>query len=438
VVTHSVLFLDLCDFLLVLAPGGHVAYFGPPAGALAYFGKADFKDFASVFRELENTPGEIAAARFRDSEHFVPSAVVAPTARTTAAELGSVRQQPVRAQLATLTRRYLRVVLADRSYLRLIVAFPILLGLIPLVIPAKHGLRAFDRPNTDATKVLVVLILCACFMGMANSVREIVKEREIYARERTIGLSTGAYLGSKIVVLTGITAVQCVVFTLIGLASRAPASGALIGSPLVECMIAVVVAALASMLIGLLVSTLVDTADKTMPILVLVTMAQLVLSGGLVSVGSRPVLAEISWLAQARWGFAALASTTDLNTVGQIGRTPFADDHPDGLWRHSGAVWLADILGAVVVGAVALVLTVYVLRRGDRGNRRGPLPAEAATGPAGATTGGPARPRPPGAGRPGDPGSPVGPSGMPGAPVPPGPPGQPAPGPSWYQQRPPG
>ena len=32
VVTHSVLALDVCDNVLVLAPGGRLAYFGPPAG----------------------------------------------------------------------------------------------------------------------------------------------------------------------------------------------------------------------------------------------------------------------------------------------------------------------------------------------------------------------------------------------------------------------
>ena len=38
VVTHSVLSLDVCDQLLVLAPGGTIAYFGPPEEALAFFG----------------------------------------------------------------------------------------------------------------------------------------------------------------------------------------------------------------------------------------------------------------------------------------------------------------------------------------------------------------------------------------------------------------
>jgi hypothetical protein len=358
-----VLFLDRCDYVLVLAPGGYIAYFGPPDGALTYFGKRDFKDFVDVFRELEATPGEQMAARFRASEYYVPSAMVAPSLRTAPPALPSVRQQPVSAQLSTLTRRYLKVILADRSYLRLIALFPILLGVIPRVIPAPHGLGVLaSRPNLDAAKVLVVLALCACFMGMANSVREIVKERDIYRRERTIGLSRTAYLGSKVVVLTVLTTVQCFVFTLIGLAGRTPPRAVAAGSPLFECLVAVIGCALASMMIGLFVSTLVDNADKTMPFLVLVTMAQLVLSGGLFSVVHQIGLAQLSWLAPARWGFGAMASTDDMNDVEALGRFPGSDPR-DFLWKHSGGVWLLDILMSFVIAVVMLYLTAVMLRR---------------------------------------------------------------------------
>jgi ABC-type multidrug transport system ATPase subunit len=64
VVTHSVLNLDLCDLLLVLAPGGHVAYFGPPQQALEYFGRPDF---AEMFLLLGRVPGEELARRYRAS-----------------------------------------------------------------------------------------------------------------------------------------------------------------------------------------------------------------------------------------------------------------------------------------------------------------------------------------------------------------------------------
>jgi hypothetical protein len=199
-------------------------------------------------------------------------------------------------------------------------------------------------------------------MGMANSVREIVKERDIYRRERTIGLSRTAYLGSKVVVLTSITSVQCVVFTLIGLLGRTPREAAALGSPLLECLIAVIVAALASMMIGLFVSTLVDNADKTMPYLVLVTMAQLVLSGGLFSVSGSIGLEQLSWLAPARWGFAALSATGDLNNVQLLGKAPQSDP-PDTLWRHSSGIWLLDVGMAVVIGIAMLYLTSVMLRR---------------------------------------------------------------------------
>ena len=40
IVTHSVDNLDVCDRLLVLVPGGRVAFYGPPADGLKYFGKS--------------------------------------------------------------------------------------------------------------------------------------------------------------------------------------------------------------------------------------------------------------------------------------------------------------------------------------------------------------------------------------------------------------
>jgi len=65
VVTHSVLNLDTCDQLVVLAPGGRVAYQGPPERVLGYFGVADF---AEVFLMLENDMSVDWPGRFRSSD----------------------------------------------------------------------------------------------------------------------------------------------------------------------------------------------------------------------------------------------------------------------------------------------------------------------------------------------------------------------------------
>ena len=44
VVTHSVLALDTCHNVMVMAPGGRIAYFGPPSGVLAHFGCASYPE----------------------------------------------------------------------------------------------------------------------------------------------------------------------------------------------------------------------------------------------------------------------------------------------------------------------------------------------------------------------------------------------------------
>ncbi len=363
VVTHSVAHLDSCDFVLVLAPGGHVAYFGPPSGALPYFGKQDFSD---VFIDLERVAGAESGARFRASNLYIATSVSAPSARRAPAELTSPRQQPVRAQLSTLFRRAGSVATSDRSYLRLIIAFPFLLGLVPRGARARHGLAVVPgQSNLDAPTVLLVLIICACLMGAANAVHEIVKERAIYRRERTVGLSMTAYLGSKIAVLALITGVQSMILTLIALAGRVPAHGTILGSSWPEMLAAVALTALGSAMLGLVISALVDNAEKAMPLLVLVTMAQLVLCGGMVPVVGRPGLEQLSWLVPARWGFAALASTTDLNWVSRN----VVDGDPR--WNHIAVTYLGDLMFGLVVAAGAVMLCAHLLRRTDTHVRSG-------------------------------------------------------------------
>jgi hypothetical protein len=233
------------------------------------------------------------------------------------------------------------------------------------------------------------MVLCACFMGMANSVREIVKERAIYRRERAIGLSRTAYLGSKILVLAIITTLQAIPFTLIGLAGRQPDDAVLLGNSLAECLLAVIVVSLSSAMLGLVISALVDNADKTMPLLVLITMAQLVFSGGILPVHGKPGLEQISWIAPARWGYAALSSVGDLNNITLAGKT-FADLNlpapepgklinskvvDDPLFDHTAVVYLTDIGIGVGVGVVCVVLTTLLIRRMDpKTSKRRPTP----------------------------------------------------------------
>ena len=67
--THDVesKLLDHCDRLIVLQPGGKMAFFGPPADGLRYFGR---EDWADVFRAFAEEPERDFAAEYRASPHF--------------------------------------------------------------------------------------------------------------------------------------------------------------------------------------------------------------------------------------------------------------------------------------------------------------------------------------------------------------------------------
>ena len=369
VVSHSVAHLDVCDRLLVLAPGGRVAYFGPPGEALAYFG-AD--DHADMYTMLERERSVDWADRFRRSpqyrEYVVEAAGAGQAAPPPPPPSAATAQQTPLSQFTTLCRRYLAVIAADRQFVILMTALPLLLALFAHAVPAHHGLSILNphdpgRPDRSGVQLLLVLVLGGCLIGSTASVREIVKERPIYERERSIGLSPVAYLASKIAVLSVLTGAQALLLVVLGLlGSQGPDDGALLPSGTLEVIAAVIATTLAAMTIGLILSAVVRNADRTMPLLVVLIMAQLLLSGGLFPVNGRPLLAQFSWLMPARWGFAAGASTMDLNALP-------SDSPPDPLWRHSGGVWIADIVALgvlIVVGAGVAALLVNRIGRPKR------------------------------------------------------------------------
>jgi len=367
VVTHSVANLNACDRLLVLVPGGKVAYFGSPADGLRHFRQPGW---AQVFRAFEAEPDRDWAGEYRRSAYFArymttPSAAEHPSAVARAVPPPPKAQNRL-AQLSTLVRRYLAVIASDRNYVAVLALLPVILGALVRAIPDPGGLTGTS--NGNAIQVLLILVMGACLIGVANAVRELVKERPIYNRERAAGLSPGAYLASKFIVLGLISAVQSVVLVLIGLAGRPlpPHGAVLTGAPLVELMLGIAVLAVASMAAGLLISAVVNSSDKTMPLLVVTVLAEVVLSGGVFRLNGLAGLGQLSWLSPSRWGFGAVASTVNLNQV----TPPPPGNTPDPLWRHSPRLWFLNMAMQLVLAAVLAGLTWWRLRQAGPGRRR--------------------------------------------------------------------
>ncbi|RSS45485.1 FHA domain-containing protein [Streptomyces sp. WAC08241] len=368
VVTHSVAELGLCDKLLVMAPGGSVAYFGPPEEALNFFG---YSTWADVFSAFENYRDYDWAGRWKGSQHY----------QMYAADIDAVAAQPVQvpqqamsrppkpqgwgSQLWTLIRRYVSVIASDKGFLGLMVILPAVLGAVSVVIPADFGLGSPTPPsrfNGDAGTIMLILAVGMCFSGAANSVRELIKERVIYERERATGLSRSAYLMSKVIVLGLITAFQGVIICGIGFSTRALPEEGLFMPPAVELCVQVIALGLTSMMFGLVISALVKTAEKTMPLLVMFAIVQVVFTGILFQVYGSPGLEQFAWLMPSRWGIAGAGTTLDLGRL----MPPWDPKNPtdtDPLWEHTAGQWGMDLGVQLLMAVVFCVVVARLLRR---------------------------------------------------------------------------
>jgi ABC-type multidrug transport system ATPase subunit len=367
-VTHSVTNLDECDRLLVLVAGGRVAFFGPPAEGLNYFGKSDW---AEVFQAFEVMPERDWSAEFEKSpQHrsYVVESITGPGPQA------KPRQAPPPppprhrlAQFSTLCRRYVAVLASDRGLLGVLLGAPLVLGLLTLATPSRYGLAGKPGANADVESLLLIVIICTCFAGAMNSVRELIKERTIYVRERAAGLSPGAYLASKIAILGAISAIQAILLLAIGFAGRElPQHGSVLrAAPLAEFILAVAALAVASMVLGLLISALVTTPQRAMPLLMVAVVVQVLFSGGIFSLSGNAGLEQLAWLSPSRWGFALVASTANLTRIAPS--TP--GSAPDPLWLHNASTWLSD-MGALLGLTVVLALLTWwrLVRLGS--NRR--------------------------------------------------------------------
>ncbi|MGW2490831.1 FHA domain-containing protein [Streptomyces sp. NPDC001606] len=369
VVTHSVAELALCDKLLVMAPGGAVAYFGPPEEALNFFG---YDTWADVFSAFENYRDYDWAGRWKGSQHYQMYAADIDAVAPQAVPMHPM--QPIRppkpqswgSQLATLIRRYTSVIASDRGFIALMFLLPAVLGVVSVLIPADYGLGLGPArthfSNRDGSTILLILAVGACFAGAANSVRELIKERVIYERERATGLSRSAYLMSKVIVLGLITMLQGGIIGAIGLLYRGdkvPQQGLLLTDwPVLELTLPIMALGFTSMMFGLIISSLVKTAEKTMPLLVMFAIVQVVFTGCLFQLHGKVGVEQVAWLMPARWAVSAAGTTAQLNVL-----LPWDATDPDPLWDHSLGQWFTDMGVLVGLGVLCGFFVARFLRR---------------------------------------------------------------------------
>ncbi len=341
-ITHATQNVELCDRVIFLARGGYVAFYGAPKDALEYF---KVSKFTEIYNKLdqERTPEEWAnqflvspfynkniISRLRaianEAEKFGihleqnPGASTSgsihqptPTAPQTLFRGTKVNVSALR-QLNILTRRYFETLTRDRkNLLILLLQSPIIALLLLLVF--NRGEWDDKTGNFSSAKTLVFLLtIVSVWFGTNNAAREIVKERNIYRRERRIGLKIAPYIFSKLVVQTILIIVQVLVLMLIvwlviGLNNPTPEF-------LFYIFFTLLLTALGGVAMGLLISALTNNSDRATSFVPVVLIPQIIFSGAVVSLDKMGLIGTaISNLTITRWGYGAVGKLTELDKL---------------------------------------------------------------------------------------------------------------------------
>lgn len=318
-VTHATKNVLLCDLVVFLARDGYLAYYGPPREALTYFGVSDFDDIYDKLRE-ERSPKAWAKLYQQSEQHkkYIEerltrryraiTSTTRPKVIVHQAPGAALKRVSALCQFAILSRRNLNTLLRDRVSLALMLLMAPLVGALDFLF-WRPGIFAAD--GGDAMRAVMNLYMAAviCFLvGGLASMRWIVKEADIYRRERMVTLKIVPYVLSKIwmaVLVSMYSAGVFIVFMV--LAGEWPPVGTM-----VPVYATLTLAILAGMLTGLLISALSPNQNVTPLLLVLVLVPQIVFGGMIPARHLGGAGQAISEVTSTKWAFESLVTISGM------------------------------------------------------------------------------------------------------------------------------
>ncbi|HEX75185.1 MAG TPA: FHA domain-containing protein [Dehalococcoidia bacterium] len=314
-VTHATQNVMLCDQVAFLARGGYLAYYGPPDEALTYF---EVEEFDAIYAKLETelTP-KAWAERYRQSAQYqkyikarLTEKLIAPSeAPRRPARLGPQSKYiSSLAQLFILSHRNMSILLRDRMALILMLALAPIISTLYFVI-WKPGL--FEPAGGDAGVIISNLFMAAivgCLLGALSSMREIVKEADIYRRERMVTLKIAPYVLSKLWIAALLAIYQSAVFLFfIRLSGDWPSA-----SLMIPVYFTLTLAIFAGTLLGLLASAISPNQNVT-PLLVLLFIVPQIIFGGILPKAALGTAGEtVSNAMTTKWGFESLINISGM------------------------------------------------------------------------------------------------------------------------------
>ena len=325
--THAMENVKLFDKIVVLMRGKLVFYGGPQA-ALRHVGADSFKDLydkleAPIDAGVSNLPALAAnATPEQKRSHKLQREQIAEQVaeewkqRFTKTEeyktnillpLGSLKGQqhapaPTRhrptvtdslRQWKTLAQRYIEVLRHDKFNLLILFGQAPIVAFLTYLVVDKDSSRDFPY---------FVLALVSVWFGTSIAAREIIKERAVYNRERMVNLGLLPYVGSKLLVLTLIVGLQCILLfgllRILNVVGLMELPGKYYGVPQLVVMI---LTGMVGIALGLFISAIVRTSEMATSFVPLMLIPQLLFCG-LVGV-PKGVSRYVGVIMPATWAF---------------------------------------------------------------------------------------------------------------------------------------
>lgn len=230
------------DKMFILDTGGYPVFYGNPAQSVSYFKKLD----EQVNAEAGECPvcgnlnpelifNILDASVIDEYGNYTNQRKVKPedwyqkyTDNIELPKVDTVKDQPPRSlnipnwfkQFAIYTARDFWAKISNTQYILLTILEAPFLGfllsyLIRYIVDPDSDIYIF-RENENIPIYLFMAIIVALFFGLIISAEEIFKDAKILKREAFLNLSRSAYLMSKILILMGISAIQMILFLLVG------------------------------------------------------------------------------------------------------------------------------------------------------------------------------------------------------------------------------
>jgi ABC transport system ATP-binding/permease protein len=334
-VTHTTKNLMMSDVVVFLAKGGRIAYLGPPKEALSYFGVEEF-DEIYIKVEEEQSPEEWAAQyqQSRYYQEFVVDRQQWLNGRTASPNRSPEQihqpSQPSNAsswrQFRLLLHRSLTILFQDRVSFFFLLAVAPILGLLDFVLWRRNMFDVTDGEPSQTFTLMFISILIAVIVGSLTTMREIVKEAEIYRRERMIGLKILPYVFSKVWLSAVLAIYQSAVFLVTKAIAVDLPGGWQVGAAMYFTLF---LATLGGMVMGLLVSALSSSQNVAPLLTILFLVPQITFAGSFLPLSTiGPVGQTISQMTITRWTYESMV------TLSGLGR----DIANDPCWQQPDAV----------------------------------------------------------------------------------------------------